>query len=654
MKTERFYDRDISWIEFNKRVLYQVNRNIPLAEKLMFLGIASDNLDEFMMSRYARRVNDKISTVSIEAVKEEIEDIQNMISDEYDTLISDKLILSHEQIILDEDKSILKNYFDKEVFPVIYPKKIKRKSLSPKSKEINILVELLDDDDYEYHNITIPECLSSFYYIEKYKAYIPIADIIILNLKKLFKGLKVKRHCVYMITRSVNMVYNTEAMDIYSMISKSLKELSTSWITSIACSEGFNKRSMGNVLKNFLYVEDETIYLSKVPLVGMHELKKLGDAHFTEEEKFRPMIQVKPFDNSTSAFDLIKERDRLVYHPFESFDNTVTKFIVDAANDPDVLSIKMTIYRISKKSKIIDALLLAAEQNKQVAVLVELKARFNEKDNLSVSRILKEAGIDIIYSDEKIKTHAKLCLVTRRENGKVKIYSHVSTGNYNEVNSRIYTDYSFFTSSMAIGNDLNKFFNMLTSPMEPFKSKEIIYAPHNLREEIKELIKDEVKKAQKNEPARIIMKCNSLTDEDVAASLYKASEAGVKIDLIVRGACIVKTNLKKVSDNITVTSIVGRFLEHSRVYVFGKGEDCKIYIGSSDIMQRNLSSRHELLINISDKDMKKRILRHLRAYKKDNINAHQLLKGSYVIKKDGLKFNSHDYFIKEAKKRNRP
>ena len=646
-----FTDRDVSWIEFNERVLDQINRNIPLAEKFMFLGIASDNLDEFLMSRYPRRLVYENTDIN-----PEIDAHFNKIVSEFSKINSKEYIFTFaDQIYSKEVIKEVSDYFDKKIQPIIYSKILNKIMASPKSKELNIFVELYDDkrDEYIQSNIAVPVNLPRFIYFKSIESFIPIEEIIKMNFDKIYRGNSVVRSCTYMVTRSVNMIYNDDNMDLHSMISKSLKSLNESWITSVQCNEPFTKKSIGRVLKDHLEISEETKLIGGVEIVGLYMLKALDDSVFSELNRRRKSEISNPFQNHISIFDIIKDRDRLVFHPFESFDNTVSKFLTDAAEDPDVLSIKMTLYRIPKHSKIIDALLKATEMNKSVAVMVELKARFNEKDNLSISRILKEAGVDIIYSDEILKTHAKMCLITRMEDDKVKIYSHISTGNYSQVNSKIYTDYSYFTSSMVIGRELTEFFNMLSNPkLKPFNSKEIIYAPHNMREELKDLIKEQIKIAKDKGKGRILIKCNSITDIDLAEQLYKAAEAGVQVILIVRGACIIQTGDDKKKKNIRVISIVGKYLEHSRVYMFGRKDDKKVYIGSSDLMYRNLTRRYELLIRIREEDMIERISKHMSTYLEDNVNSYEL-KGSNYVKKEvhGEVINSHIIFEKEAKKR---
>jgi polyphosphate kinase len=321
----------------------------------------------------------------------------------------------------------------------------------------------------------------------------------------------------------------------------------------------------------------------------------------------------------------------------------------EAAIDPNVLSIKIALYRVSDNSEIISALLKAADTGKLVVVMVELKARFDEHHNIEISRILTEGGVRIVYTKPNLKTHAKLCLVTRKEKGKLKIYSHVGTGNYSESNAKQYSDYSYFTAKQDTGYDLSRFFNLMCSNQEPFKSNHITYAPYNMRSVIINQIDREIKNAKKKKKAYIVCKCNSFTDDKIADKIIEAAKAGVKIGLIIRGACILEP-----MKNIKIYSIVGRFLEHSRVYIFGYGSKARVFIGSSDIMYRNLNLRNELLLRVENKEIKSRIQNHIKWYLEDTINRRKILNGykyEMVVPNKGEKpFSAQEAMIKEAKK----
>ena len=402
-----------------------------------------------------------------------------------------------------------------------------------------------------------------------------------------------------------------------------------------------NTKALGDLVKSHIFVDQEkSEYLM--------DLKKIPKGVFdiTEQaRKYEPIITF-PQEN---LFGYIRKEDRLCFHPYESYQASMVKFLEGASNDPDVVSIKIALYRVSDNSKIIDALLRAADKGKLVTVLVELKARFDEHHNIEISNLLKEGGVRIVFTKPDIKAHAKVCLVTRKEKKGLRTYAHVGTGNYSEGNSKQYTDYSYFTADPEICNDLTQFFNLLTSEQGVFKSERIIYAPYNMRDEIGELIDEQVKLAKRKKKARIVAKCNALTDEGVAHKLIDAANVGVKITLIIRGACIIQPQ-----KNIKIFSIVGEMLEHSRVYLFGTGNNPELLIGSSDLMTRNLSRRHETLIRIVQPDIKKCIMKHLSVYLKDNTLRRKIMKNyQYRSIEPGKKekaFNCQEWFKKEARK----
>ena len=433
------------------------------------------------------------------------------------------------------------------------------------------------------------------------------------------------------------------------MIELTLREREKSWITMLEVA-GNNKQI--EMLKALIPVTDNTIILkvSSLSTVGLAALKKIPSSIFSTKAQARTYEPSNPFPNDKKIMDYIKEADRLVFHPFESYRDTFVRFIEEAADNEDVISIKITLYRVADKSRIIDALIRAAENGKQVTVLVELKARFDEGHNIKISRILREAGVRLVYGSPDLKTHAKLCLVTAIQGNKTVIYSHIGTGNYNESNAKQYTDYSYFTADKQTGYDLTRFFNLLTSTQEKFKSKKIFYAPYNLRDEIIEQIENQIKLAKANKPARIIFKCNSLTDDKVSKALTDAANAGVEVTLIIRGACVIPYQ-----ENINVYSIVGRFLEHSRIYLFGKGKNESIYIGSNDIMYRNLNRRNELMLKVEPKELKDRIKSHLKLYMTDTENRRTRIGDyDYFWEQDTVfvkRVDCQQQFIREASKR---
>jgi len=647
-----FLDRDISEMAFDRRVLDQINKDIPLGEKLFFIGVTFSNLTEFCMSRYPRKIKPLDEDDPIKGdLCNEILDVYESASTAFDKLNDEYHLIRDLNNISKKKKSKIEDYFKKDIYPTLQPKLVHDSTrLEPKSNEICIFVETVDEDDeVYYHNIVIPQMDERFIRIKKDTNIYFIEDIIRHHLDYIFKGYKVKKYITYSIQRSFNLIFGDEGDGIEDLVKKSLRNINKAWITRLEVDSSAPK-SILKVLKNYLSLTDDTIII-KEKFIRLSDLKDFPMKTLDVIDSPRKFKRYNPFPKNRSIFDIIKEEDQLVYHPYESFDDTVGRLIKDAARDSNVISIKMTIYRVARKSKIIKYLLEAAENGKAVTVMVELKARFNEVDNLNISRLMREAGIDIIYSDETIKTHAKMCLITRKEKSKLRIYSHIGTGNYSEVNSKSYTDYSYFTRNSTIGEELTEFFNTITGSSKKIEATSFLHAPKTLRKNIVSLIKEQIKLAEDNKPAQIIMKCNGLTDEDTADWLYKASKAGVKITLYVRGACIIRPGVKKLSKNIEIYSIIGQYLEHSRVYVFGDKHD-KVLIGSSDMMTRNLSNRNELLMYINDPKCKSIIIKHLDYFKKDTCNKYKIL-DDYNFKKtkSSTEYDVHKKLIKDAKKK---
>ena len=478
---------------------------------------------------------------------------------------------------------------------------------------------------------------------------ITIEDLIQTNMKSIISGRKILTVCPFAILRSAEVYMRPDRYtDPYQLIQKTLKEREKSWITQLEI--GSNQKDILRTIRKILPLDDHTIIFT-ANMIRLADLKTIPSGIYREKDRASTFKPAETFPQK-HIFDYIRRKDRLCFHPFESYDGSMVRFLEEAADDPDVVSIRICLYRVSERSRIVDALLRAADNGKLVIALIELKARFDEKHNMQLATIMREGGIRIVYTKPDIKTHSKLCLVGRNEKKGLRVYSHVGTGNYSESNSRLYTDYSYFTADQQVGTELTRFFNLLTSDQGDFKSRKVVYAPYNLKATVIAEIDKQTKLAKKGKRAQITIKCNALTDEGVAIRLIEAAKAGVKLKLIVRSACIIQPQ-----KNIQIYSIVGRFLEHSRVYVFGYGKDADVYIGSADLMTRNLSRRNELLILIDNKDMKSRILQHISWYLRDNTNRREIKSDyGYALikpeKKDKV-YNCHQNFIKEAKEMER-
>ena len=644
MSNKKLLDRDISWLSFNKRVFDEADKNShTLGEKVMFIGITGSNLDEFLKVRYPATV--------LEDNTDRTEDLVKEISKHYRQMISRwvKFNKKYELIrpiktLSDKEKNWLDKYFKQNVYPTLLPVTVDKARRANIQSGLYIMTATEKNGNTQVGYIEVPSVLGRFIQIPGKNYVVKIEDLIIRNISSIIHGRKIMDVIPFAISRSAE-VYNTSdvSADPFELIKETLHERLKSWITCIEIQT--DDKKMIKLIQKILPISDDTLVLA-TSFVRLYDLKTMPSSVYKDKDKSRKLTPVVTFPKK-KVFEYIAKKDRLCFHPYESYDGSFVNFIETAAKDPDVVSIRITLYRVSDNSKIVKSLLTAATKGKQVTVLVELKARFDEQHNMEVATILREAGVRIVYTKPDIKTHAKVCLVTRKEKKGLVIYSHVGTGNYSESNSKLYTDYSYFTANHQIGTDLTKFFNLLTSDQDDFKSKKIIYAPYNLRSEIVDQINEQIKRAKNKKDAAIIIKCNSLTDDGIAKKLIEAADEGVKIWLIVRSACIIQPQ-----KNIRICSIVGDQLEHSRVYVFGV-KNPVVMIGSADLMYRNMNKRNELLLVVEPESLKNRILQHLDVYMKDNVNR-RIIDDNYeyhdVKVKSGTKrFSCHKWFAKEAK-----
>jgi len=547
-----------------------------------------------------------------------------------------------------DTRTWLEKKFKEDVYPTLQAITIdKSRPMNPRAGTYLFVVTTDRASGEEFINyIELPKMLDRFIEIPGKSYVVMTEDLIRENLAYVFRDRKIEKSYTFSILRSAEVYVQTHKhLDPYQLISETLKEREKAWITRLEI--GTTDKKEVKRIRSLLPITADTLVFAS-SWVTLADLKKIPSGIFKDKDKGRKFTPRNTFP-AGSIFDYIRKDDRLAFHPYESYQGSMVRFLEEAADDPNVISIKISLYRVSDNSDIIAALLKAADKGKTVTVLVELKARFDEHHNMEIADTLREGGVRLVYTDPGMKTHAKLCLVARREKKGVRIYSQVGTGNYSETTAKLYTDYSLFTCDQEIGYDLTRFFNLLTSDQGRFKSRKLIYAPYNMRSVISENIDAEIKRAKSGKSARIICKCNSFADIDMADKFVAAAKAGVKITMIIRGACILQP-----MKNLTIYSIVGQFLEHSRLYVFGSGKHQKIYIGSADLMHRNLSLRNELLILIEQEDIKKRLLAHLHMYLNDTVNRREILanyKYRDVQPKKGEKpFNCQQAFIKEAKK----
>ena len=676
---ELYTNRELSWILFNKRVLSEArDKQIPLFERLKFLSITASNLDEFFMVRVASlkdMVNAKYTKKDIAGLTaaQQLDKLNvvthELVAQQYSTYNRSLLPLlkangltvveKHEQLSKDQAEYV-DAYFDENVYPVLTPMAVDSSRPFPliRNKSLNIgalLSKRKEKGELEFATVQVPSVLARIVPIPAGdnggKAVILLEEVIERNISRLFLNYDVVCSHPFRIMRNADLTIDEdEAEDLLKEIEKQLKKRQWGQAIRLEVEAGMDKRLL-RIIKDELSIEEEDIYHIDGPLDLTFLMKMYGLEGFEhlKEEKYVPQ-PVPEFMEEGSVFDKIRQGDILLHHPFQTF-APVVQFIREAARDPEVLAIKQTLYRVSGNSPIIAALAQAAENGKQVSVLVELKARFDEENNIVWARKLEKAGCHVIYGLVGLKTHSKITLVVRREEDGIRRYVHLGTGNYNDATAKLYTDIGMMTCSEAIGEDATAVFNMLCGYSEPLSWNKLSLAPLWLKDKFLYLIGREVKNVRAGETGHIIAKMNSLCDQDIIAALYEASAAGVKIELIVRGICSLKVGIPGVSENISVRSIVGTFLEHSRIFYFENAGKSEVYCGSADWMPRNLERRVEILFPVEDPKLKEKVLHILDVQLRDTVKAHLLQPdGSYekVDRRGKETFNSQVAFCVEA------
>lgn len=654
-----FINRELSWLEFNERVLEEAkDNNNPLFERLKFASIASSNLDEFFMTRVAALKDMEVAKVEKldpagltpkEQLKKISSRVNKMVSDQYNCYNrSLKQSLRKENIIflkpddLDrEQKQYIEDYYLKNIYPVLTPMLVDKSRPFPlvlnKTLNLSVLLKEKGKEKKEsnvFGTIQIPSVLERFINIpneSSKRTFIFLEDIIKMNINTLFSGHDVLAMGCYRITRNADLgLDEEEAVDLLEAVEESLKQRKWGSAIRLEYINGMDSELL-NILKKELELSEKETYEINGPL-DLTYLMKLSNLDGFEKLKYEPIKRQNPiaFSENKDMFDVISKGDVLLHHVYESFDPVVT-LVKKAAVDPDVLAIKQTLYRVSGHSPIIEALAKAAENGKQVTVLLELKARFDEQNNIHWAKRLEEAGCHVIYGIVGLKTHCKALLIVRREEDGIRRYVHFGTGNYNDVTANIYTDLGLFTSNPYYGADASALFNMLSGHSQPTSMYKTTIAPISLRDKFLNMIKAESENAKQGKKARIIIKVNSIVDKEIIEALYEASASGVKIDLIVRGICCLRPKIPGVSEGITVRSIVGRFLEHSRIYYFYNDGNESIYLSSADLMHRNLNRRVELLFPIEDEKAREKVKNILDISLKDTVKARLLNSdGTYV------------------------
>lgn len=691
IKAEYYTNREMSWLLFNKRVLSEArDKQLPLFERLKFLSITASNLDEFFMIRVASlkdMVNADYKKVDIAGLtpKQQLEELNaathELVGTQYSTYGASLLpmlkqnglyLIQHHEGLTKEQGEYVDKYFANHVYPVLTPMAVDSSRPFPliRNKSLNIgalLSKKENNKELEFATVQVPSVLDRIIQIpntkesgkdnqgknleKPMKTVILLEEIIERNIEKLFLNYDIVCAHPFRIMRNADLTIDEdEAEDLLKEIEKQLKKRQWGEAIRLEVESGMDKRLL-KILKGELNVSKEDIYEIAGPLDLTFLMKMYGLEGFDHLKKPKYIPQPVPeLPADADVFDEITKHDILLHHPYQTFE-PVVRFIRQASKDPDVLAIKQTLYRVSGNSPIIAALAQAAENGKQVSVLVELKARFDEENNIVWAKMLEKAGCHVIYGLVGLKTHSKITLVVRREEDGIKRYVHLGTGNYNDATAKLYTDMGLLTCDEAIGEDATAVFNMLSGYSEPVGWNKLSLAPLWLKDKFLRLIQREEENAAQGRPARIIAKMNSLCDRDIIEALYRASSQGVKIQLIVRGICCLRVGIPKISENIQVSSIVGNFLEHSRIFYFENDGRSEVYMGSADWMPRNLERRVEILFPVESEELKCRVIRILKWQLKDNVKAHILqADGNYekIDKRGKVLFNSQEEFCREA------
>ena len=678
-QSERFTNRELSWLAFNKRVLSEAKDNhLPLMERLKFLSITASNLDEFFMVRVASlkdQVNagytkkDIAGMTSKEQIDAILKETHKFTTAQYNTYNRSFLpslkknglkIVTEFEKLTEEQADYVDNYFQKEVFPVLTPMAVDSSRPFPliRNRSLNIGALLMDKKKkgtIDFATVQVPSVLPRVVTIptdgDNCTTVILLEQIIEKNIQKLFLNYRVLCQAPFRVMRNADLsIDEDEAADLLIEIEKQLKKRQWGEAIRLEVEDNIDKRLL-KTLRKELNLSEDAIFKINGPL-DLTFLMKVYDIEgfdHLKEPKYIPQ-QPKMLDASRDLFEQIREHDILLHHPYETFD-PIVNFVKKAASDPNVLAIKQTLYRVSSHSPIIASLAQAAENGKQVSVLVELKARFDEENNIVWAKKLEKAGCHVIYGLVGLKTHSKITLVVRKEEDGIRRYVHLGTGNYNDSTAKLYTDMGMFTSKTRYGEDATAVFNMLSGYSEPLVWNKLSLAPLWLRGKFLSLIEREKEHAKNGRPARIIAKMNSLCDPGIIEALYDASEAGVEIDLIVRGICCLRAGIKGLSEHIRVRSIVGTFLEHSRIFYFENNGNAEYYMGSADWMPRNLDKRVEILFPVEDPILQEEIYHILHMQLSDTKKAHLLMPDGHYVKVDQrgkTPLNSQLYFCEEA------
>jgi polyphosphate kinase len=647
-----YFNRELSWLDFNQRVLELAeDTEVPLLERLRFCGIYASNLDEFFMVRVAglfdqldagidaRGPDGLTPTQQIDAIQRRVLELDDRLCHVFGGVLRPALEEEGIRIVslgsaTKEERAEIDSRFNQQVFPALTPLVIGLGRpfpyISNLSLSLGVLLRDPESGSEIIARVKVPkELLGRFQPVgADGHTFVPLEEVIAANLDALFPGIDVIDHGYFRVTRDADFNISDEADDLLQAVQDELRRRRFGEVVRLEVESGMNPK-LREQLVEALRLEDREVY-DIDGLLDLADIADIADVPGQAELRYPPWTPVTQprlqgdEDEAVDIFAEIRQRDLLVHHPYDSFASSVERFVEQAVNDPDVLAIKHTVYRTSDDSPLVPSLIRASERGKQAVCMVELKARFDEEANIHWAKSLEEAGVHVVYGIPGLKTHVKAILVARREGEKVREYVHVGTGNYHPKTARLYTDFGLFTADSDIGADVAEMFNFLTGYGRPAVYRKVLVSPTTMRERIIEEIEATVAAHEDGQEARISLKMNSLVDAGCIKALYEASRAGVRVDLNVRGICCLRPGVEEISENIRVCSIVGRFLEHSRIYAFKRGEETKVLMGSADLMPRNLDSRVELVTPVEDPELKAELLDVLERCFADNSNSWEL------------------------------
>jgi polyphosphate kinase len=647
-----YFNRELSWLDFNQRVLELAeDSSVPLLERVRFCAIYASNLDEFFMVRVAglfdqldagidaRGPDGLAPSEQIDAIQAQVLELDARLHSCFDGILRPGLEDSGVRIVSletasDAERREIDARFHEQVFPALTPLVVGLGRPFPYISNLSLSLGVLLRDPESgteiIARVKVPkELLGRFLRVgERNDVFVPLEEAIAANLDALFPGTEVIEHGYFRVTRDADFTVSDEADDLLQAVQDELRRRRFGEVVRLEVAAGMNPKLRGQLI-DALRLEDREVY-DVDGLIDLADLTDIADVPGRAELRFEPWTPVTQprlqgeDDEPVDIFAAIRQGDILVHHPYDSFPSSVERFVEQAVADPDVLAIKQTVYRTSDDSPLGPALIRASERGKQAVCMVELKARFDEAANIHWAKSLEEAGVHVVYGIPGLKTHVKAVLVARREGDRVREYVHIGTGNYNPTTARLYTDLGLFTADPEIGADVAEMFNFLTGYGRPAEYRKVLVSPTTMRERLLEEIEATVAAHRRGEEARIELKMNALVDARCIQALYEASRAGVRVDLNVRGVCCLRPGVPGVSENVRVVSIVGRFLEHSRIYAFRRGEETRVLTGSADLMPRNLDSRVELVTPIDDELLREELLEVLERCFADNANAWEL------------------------------